>query len=103
MKTIEYCVDGEAIPDARCYERASKFLENEEGDLEVLMKTSTENLILMIRAHIAEGFSSHEGIRFLYKGEYIYPNHQGRLPRRPAGFCDTAENALMRCLRACSK
>ena len=97
MKTIEYCRDGEAIGDLDCEKRAITFLKY--GELtDNYMKTSTSTFITVVRALICEEVISHKEIRFLFEGQYLYPNEGGRIDHWPHGFCDVETLALSRIL-----
>lgn len=62
-------------------------------------KTGSENLILATRALIADGKLPHTEIQFLFKGQIIKPNKDGRCMEWPSGFCDCANDWLMRLLQ----
>jgi hypothetical protein len=98
MKTIEYryAPDGIAIADEACEETARLFLEL-KGDQTI--RVATGLFIDAIRALIYEGFVPHTDVCFVFRGEILHPDRNGRLASRPNGFCDTHDRILRRLLK----
>jgi hypothetical protein len=96
MKTIEYSPTGKHFADQECEHEARKFLTS---PTETLVVVSSELFILAVRCLIHEGVIPHTEVRFLFDGQYIQPNANGRLPDWSIGFCDKNEILLARLLR----
>jgi hypothetical protein len=97
MRTIEYCANGLKIADAECEKLAREFLNPSSphyGDISV----SNSTFILAVRALIKEGVFPHTDARFLYDGQYLHPNKDGRMEDWPNGFCDIDEKLYFRLL-----
>lgn len=58
-------------------------------------KTSSENLILAARALVCRGVLPHTEIQFLFKGQTIAPDKDGRCLEWPSGFCDKSQDWLI--------
>lgn len=95
MKVIEYSPKGVAYSDAGAEDAARAFLKGSEDCAQV----STENFILATRALIHDGFISHKEVEFLFNGETIKPNSDGRIKwPNGYGFCDYYDRWLSRLL-----
>lgn len=94
MITIEYCQHAQAIADHKCEDRARDLIRSADA----LVQVSSENFIKAVRALIHEGVVSHKNVRFLFEGEFLFTNADGRLPVWPVGFCDTSIRFLERIL-----
>lgn len=97
MKTIEYSGDGIVLADMKCEQYAKDFLTDPSGKDEQI-KVATEAFITAVRVHICEGVIPHTEVEFIYNGQTIRPDKDGRLPVWPKGFCDTDEMLLVRLL-----
>lgn len=99
MKTIEYSRLGDSFPDHDCETEARIFLSApNHDDVKQDINVSSELFILAARALIHEGVIPHTEVRFLFDGQYIEPDKDGRLPVWPQGFCDMSEKLLCRML-----
>jgi hypothetical protein len=96
LKTIECCADGLAIADQECERLAREFLDPSSTNCDISVSNST--FILAVRVLIKEGFFPHTDVRFLYDGQYIHPDKDGRIENWPNGFCDIDEKLLCRLL-----
>lgn len=92
MITIEFCRDGEPVSDFDYLEWLD-LVRNIQGP-GLVFKVSTSIAIDVIRAEIFVDNIPHTEIRFLYRGEYIYPNKDAKLPVWPRGFCDLTTDVL---------
>ena len=82
IKTIEYGDHGEAIPDHNAEQRANGFLRSNSTYICV----SNENFIYAVRVLIKERVINHKQITFLFRGQLLQPNADGRLEEWPEGF-----------------
>jgi hypothetical protein len=98
VRTVEYCREGEAISDFDCEDRARTFLKDSSAGVS-RMNVSTANFITVCRVLIKEGFADHRDVRFLFEGQYIGMNKDGRSNTWPNGFCDSELIMLSRLLR----
>jgi hypothetical protein len=97
MRTIEYCIGGEAISDFHCETRAFSFLKDAHvGDEEIAVSSGL--FITAVRCLVKQGAASHLNVRFLFRGKLIYPDLNGRIENWPAGFCDVEERFLSKLL-----
>ena len=96
MKTIEYNIQGETFADLICEQQAREWLSHPGDDTIVV---GTDTFITAVRVLICDGFIPHTEVQFIYDGQPIQPDADGRLPVWPAGFCDTE---LLLCSRLLS-
>ena len=84
MKTIEYCVDGEAISDFYIQDKVREIAQGSKKNF----KFSTENIFTAIRLAVVQGIINHDEIVFKFGNEKINVNKFGAIPNCPKGFCD---------------
>jgi hypothetical protein len=96
MKIIEYSGRGIALADQDCERLARAFLSNEDAHT---IAVSNSLFITAVRVFICEGLVPHTEVQFLYRGETLIPNRDGRMEEWPRGFCDYETDLLMRLLR----
>jgi hypothetical protein len=94
MKTIEYAPDGLLFSDAEVEAKAREFLLGPETSIKVGVAT----FVMATRVLVREDVVPYNSIRFLFRGEFLYPKDNGSLPRWPEGFCDTDDDFLERVL-----
>lgn len=94
MKTIEYSEDGIAFADAQAESKVREFLSSEADYISV----STENFILATRCMVYEKHFPYDQVVFLFKGQTLHLDKDGRLPVYPSAFCKHTEDFLFRLL-----
>jgi hypothetical protein len=97
MKIIEYHRLGIAMADQDCEESARDFLLRSNGDDRIAISNSI--FITAVRALICEGHIPHTEVQFIFDGQTLLPNKDGRMAHWPRGFCDYTDDLLMRILR----
>ena len=97
MKTIEFWAHGKVFADADCEDEARTFLAD---TVHMSIAVANDLFITAVRVLIHEGVIPHEEVRFLFRGQFLQPDRNGRLGVWPEGFCDTSEGLLSRLLRS---
>ena len=93
IKTIEYAIDGEAISDFQAENLAYNFLKSKDN----YIKVSSSIFILAIRVLIKEEIIDYTNVEFLFKGQKLKVNMDGR-GYWPDGFCDLEDDLISRLL-----
>lgn len=96
MKTIEYSPDGEAIADAVAEQRAREFLAGGAR----LAVVSTDNFVTAAQCLIFEDVHPHDDVEFVFQGQVLKPDADGRFEVWPVGFCDYEMGCLARMFRS---
>lgn len=103
MITIEYSKNGKPTSDFNTESLVLDVIkEYLVSGKDKYINVSNELIIEFFRISILEGKIDNELIRFLYNGEYIHPNEDGKIDHWPKGFCNHSLSALERLL-ACKK
>jgi len=84
-------IKGTPVADGKAEELALKLHKSGRN-----FKTSTDNLIHATRALICEGAIPHSSVVFMFNGEKIQADKDGRIADWPLGFCDHQMNLLAR-------
>jgi hypothetical protein len=90
IKIIYDPVHGKPIPDGLLQSEVESIISGTTGEFTV----SSELFIDAIRVCIVNGQISNQDIVFVYKGEEMKPDENGRLRNWPPGFCDTHQKLL---------
>lgn len=95
MKTITYSsTNGTMYPDAHVELYARRFLTSGDAYVHV----ANESFITAVRVLIHEGVIAHTEVEFLFEGQKIRPDANGRIAHWPLGFCHVVEGFLIRLL-----
>jgi len=97
MLIIEFSKYGIYLRDDRTESWVSSVIEDYNSnyrDKEKLINVSNSLIISYFRLAVKEGLIGIENIKFLYKGNYLECDNNGRLDCYPEGFCDHLDKLL---------
>ena len=104
---IDYCKDGQAYGDAICEEKLMEaYKQALTGSKDITIKTSTDNIVLAVRALIVRDSIVFDNVRIKFEGQPIPMDGEKKLFKNtgntdkvgihnwPDGFCDYSKNWL---------
>jgi hypothetical protein len=100
MITVDYKSDGGfSFPDGKCESWVNKQIKNDSlGTGDTYVSVGTSLLIDCFRVAIFEGRLHPKNIQFIFKGDVLFHDNEGRIADWPNGFADVGDHILERLL-----